>query len=321
MTWTLVQHMHTRHSFDSLTEPRLLVQRAEELGIDVIAVTDHGTWQGSVEARECAEAAGLKLHVIRAAEFAIWEWSYSVEKALGRVRGHPIFLANPRQDLIQSGQFPDANQFPKLVTVIDLTKINDPRKFVENWQQYFWPTLKRVRQGLLTSLHKVIYDAASSSLLLFSEYVDEPRFGVLINDADMHIDGALALGFTVIRQVAALHEHGMAHNNISPGALLFKNVAATRTVVPAMIGLVEPAMGAEAMAGDCRALSAMILQWLKPNRIAALHVRIKPMFEALRTKLQSEAEATVALLEIQGVTRRFGDFAAAEVGSQKYHAM
>jgi predicted metal-dependent phosphoesterase TrpH len=56
--WTLVQHMHTRHSFDSLTEPRLLVQRAEELGIDVIAVTDHGTWQGSVEARECAEAAG-----------------------------------------------------------------------------------------------------------------------------------------------------------------------------------------------------------------------------------------------------------------------
>jgi serine/threonine protein kinase len=227
--------------------------------------------------------------VIRQAEFAIWEWSYSVEKALGRVRGHPIFLANPREDLIQAGQFPDANTFPKLVTVIDLTKINDPRGFVENWQRYFWPILKRVRQGLLTSLHKVIYDATSSSLLLFSEYVDEPRFGILINDADMHIDGALALGFLVIRQVAALHEHGMAHNNISPGALLFKGVPATRTVVPAMIGLVEPAMGAEAMAGDCRALSAMILQWLRPQRIASLHVRIKPMFEALRTKLSTWA--------------------------------
>jgi serine/threonine protein kinase len=227
--------------------------------------------------------------VIRQAEFAIWEWSYTVEKALGRVRGHPIFLATPRQDLIQSGQFPEANTFPKLVTVIDLTKVNDPRSFVENWQRYFWPILKRVRQGLLTSLHKVIYDANSSSLLLFSEYVDEPRFGILINDADMHIDGALALGFLVIRQVAALHEHGMAHNNISPGALLFKGVAATRTVVPAMIGLVEPAMGAEAMAGDCRALSSMILQWLRPNRVAALHVRIKPMFEALRTKLNTWA--------------------------------
>jgi serine/threonine protein kinase len=227
--------------------------------------------------------------VIRAAELAIWEWSYSVERALGRVRGHPIFLANPRQDLIQSGQFPDANTFPKLVTVIDLTKIADPRGFVENWQRYFWPILKRVRQGLLTSLHKVIYDAASSSLLLFSEYVDEPRFGTAINDADIHIDGALALGFLVVRQVAALHEHGMAHNNITPGALLFKGVAATRTVMPAMIGLVEPAMGAEAMAGDCRALSAILLQWLRPNRIAALHVRVKPMFEALRTNLSTWA--------------------------------
>jgi hypothetical protein len=223
---------------------------------------------------------------------AIWEWGYSVERALGRVRGHPIFLAHPRQDLLASGQFPDANTFPKLVTMIDLTKVADPRGFVENWQRYFWPILKRVRQGLLTSLHKVIYDANSSSLLLFSEYVDGPAFGTRINDADMHIDGALALGFLVIRQVAALHEHGMAHNNISPGALLFKGVAATRTVVPAMIGLVEPAMGAEAMAGDCRQLSQMILQWLRPNRIAALHVRVKPMFDALRGKLGTWAYDT-----------------------------
>ena len=227
--------------------------------------------------------------VVRAAETAVWQWGYSVERSLGRVRGHPIYLATPRQDLMQSGGFPDANIFPKLVTVIDLTQITDPRSFVENWQRYFWPILKRVRQGLLTSLHKVIYDAQSSTLLLFSEYVDEPRFGDRVGELDLHIDGALALGFLVIRQVAALHEHGMAHNNISPGALLFKGVAATRTVVPAMIGLVEPAMGVEAMAGDCRALAGMVLTWLRPNRIAALHVRIKPMFDALRTKLSTWA--------------------------------
>jgi serine/threonine protein kinase len=227
--------------------------------------------------------------IIQAAESALWEWGYNIERSLGRVRGHPIFLAAPRPDLVQSGGFPDANIFPKLVTVIDLTRIADPRAFVESWQRYFWPILKRVRQGLLTSLHKVIYDAATSTLLLFSEYVDDPRFGDRINDADLHIDGALGLGFLVVRQVAALHEHGMAHNNISPGALLFKGVTETRSVVPAMIGLVEPAMGAEAMAGDCRALSGMVLTWLRPNRIAALHVRIKPMFEALRGKLSSWA--------------------------------
>jgi serine/threonine protein kinase len=227
--------------------------------------------------------------IVEAAERAVYDWGYAVERSLGRVRGHPIFLASPRADMVESGQFPDANIFPKLVTVIDLTKIKDPRQFVENWQQHFWPTLKRVRQGLLTSLHKVIYDANTSSLLLFSEYVDEPRFGDRVSELDLNIDGALSLGFVVIRQVAALHEHGMAHNNISPSALLFKGAAATRTVMPAMIGLVEPAMGPEAMAGDCRQLAGMILTWLRPNRVASLHVRIKPMFEALRTRLSTAA--------------------------------
>jgi serine/threonine protein kinase len=225
--------------------------------------------------------------IVEAAERAVYDWGYAVERSLGRVRGHPIFLAAPRSDLVESGQFPDANIFPKLVTVIDLNKINDPRAFVENWQQHFWPTLRRVRQGLLTSLHKVIYDANTSSLLLFSEYVDEPRFGDRVGELDLHLDGALSLGFVVIRQVAALHEHGMAHNNISPGVLLFKGSAATRMVMPAMIGLVEPAMGAEAMAGDCRQLAGMILSWLRPDRVAALHVRIKPMFDNLRARLSA----------------------------------
>jgi serine/threonine protein kinase len=232
--------------------------------------------------------------VVRGAESAVWDWGYNVERSLGRVRGHPIFLATPRHDLVASGGFPDANQFPKLVTFIDLTRIPDPRAFVESWQRYFWPILKRVRQGLLTSLHKVIYDAKTSSLLLFSEYVDEPRFGDRVAEIDLPIDGAIALGFLVIRQVAALHEHGMAHNNISPRALLFKAIEETRTVMPAMIGLVEPAMGAEAMAGDVRGLAGMILTWLKPTRIAALHIRIKPMFEAMRTKLNSWAFDTNA---------------------------
>src|SRR5258708_25726894 len=54
-----------------------------------------------------------------------------------------------------------------------------------------------------------------------------------------------------------------------------------------MIGLVEPAMGAEAMAGDCRALAGMILTWLRPNRIAALHIRIRPMFDTVRSQLSA----------------------------------
>ena len=203
------------------------------------------------------------------------------------MKGHPIFLAAPRPDLVATGPFPDANIFPKLVTLIDLTKVADPRRFVENWQQYFWPILKRVREGLLTSLHKVIYDANTSSLLLFSEYVDEPRFGDRLAEVDLHVDGALALGFLITRQVAALHEHGMAHNNISPGALLFKAATATRTVMPAMIGLVEPAMGQR---GDGRRLpraggDGPVVAAADPHRGAAL--RISPHFEALRGRLSA----------------------------------
>ncbi|MBX3155374.1 MAG: protein kinase [Deltaproteobacteria bacterium] len=227
--------------------------------------------------------------IVESAERAVYPWGYNIDRSLGRARTHPIFLAVPRPDMVQSGSFPDANVFPKLVTVIDLTKVADPRKFVEDWQQYFWPILKKVRTGLMTSLHKVIYDADSSSLLLFSEFVDEPRFGDRIAELDLHMDGALALGFLVTRQVAGLHEHKMAHNNISPNALLFKGVPATRMVMPAMIGLVEPAMGADAMANDCRALAGMVLQWLRPNRVVALHIRVKPMFEAMRNKLNAWA--------------------------------
>ena len=246
--------------------------------------------------------------VAGSAERAIHDWGYQIERSLGRVKGHPIFLASPRADMVAAGSFPDANIFPKLVTVIDLTKIDDPRRFVEDWQQYFWPILKRVRTGLLTSLHKVIYDANTSSLLLFTEYVDEPRFGDRIAELDLHVDGALALGMLVVRQVAALHEHGMAHHNISPGALLFKGASATRTVMPAMIGLVEPAMGAEAMAEDCRALSGMILQWLRPNRIASLHLRVKPMFEAMRGKLNAWAfDRTVRTPTIEELSALLSD--------------
>lgn len=230
--------------------------------------------------------------LVDAAARALHQWGYELQRSLGRAKGHPIFLASPREDMVASGAFPDANLFPKLVTMIDLTRVSDPRRLVESWHQYFWPILARVREGLLTSLHKVIYDANTSSLLLFSEYVDEPRFGDRVAELDLHVDGALALGLLVIKQVAALHEHGMAHNNISAGALLFKGAAATRTVTPAMVGLVDPAMGAEAMAGDCRALAGMLLTWLRPRRVAALHVRIKPLFDSLRGKLSAWAYDT-----------------------------
>ncbi|MGH7540129.1 MAG: PHP domain-containing protein [Gemmatimonadota bacterium] len=47
-------HSHTRHSPDAGTSPADLVERAREVGLDRIAVTDHGTIEGALRAREAA---------------------------------------------------------------------------------------------------------------------------------------------------------------------------------------------------------------------------------------------------------------------------
>ncbi|MEZ4366216.1 MAG: protein kinase [Kofleriaceae bacterium] len=223
------------------------------------------------------------------AERSIWPWGYAVDRELGMVKGHPIFLASARADLVESGQFPDHNTFPKLVTIIDLTRVADPRGLVEAWQQHYLPILRKVRRAPLTALHKVIYDADTSALLLFSEYIDAPRFGDALADLDLPLDAAAALSFIVVRQIAALHEHGMAHHNIGPRSLLFKGVPDSRAAIPAMIGLVEPAMGVAAMAEDGRALAGLIGTWLQPARVATVPARTKPMLEAMRGKLAAWA--------------------------------
>jgi predicted metal-dependent phosphoesterase TrpH len=44
-------HCHTRASRDARTRPRELVERAAELGLDRVAVTDHGEIEGALEAK------------------------------------------------------------------------------------------------------------------------------------------------------------------------------------------------------------------------------------------------------------------------------
>jgi predicted metal-dependent phosphoesterase TrpH len=68
MSWTFVCHVHTKNSFDSMTDPVVLAKHAVALGIDVMAVTDHDTWQGAIDTREAAKSLGLPLTVIPASE-------------------------------------------------------------------------------------------------------------------------------------------------------------------------------------------------------------------------------------------------------------
>jgi predicted metal-dependent phosphoesterase TrpH len=68
MGWTFVQHVHTKHSFDSMADPVAVARRAEAVGIEVLAVTDHDTWQGAIDVRTAAVAEGLEVRVIIGSE-------------------------------------------------------------------------------------------------------------------------------------------------------------------------------------------------------------------------------------------------------------
>jgi predicted metal-dependent phosphoesterase TrpH len=68
MSWTFVCHCHTRHSFDSMADPETLARGAAKLGVHVLAVTDHDSWQGALDTRAAAESLKLDLHVILASE-------------------------------------------------------------------------------------------------------------------------------------------------------------------------------------------------------------------------------------------------------------
>lgn len=54
-------HTHTHHSLlDGLTKIPALIDRVKELGMEAVAITDHGTMSGTVEFYKAAKAAGIK---------------------------------------------------------------------------------------------------------------------------------------------------------------------------------------------------------------------------------------------------------------------
>jgi hypothetical protein len=149
--------------------------------------------------------------------------------------------------------------------------------------------LESVRQGLFTSLYKAIYDEFTGYLLLFSEFVDDPRFGSDLPRHELTLVEAFGLGFLITRQVGQLHEQGVAHNNVSASSLMFKGVRDSRLVLPSMAGLVEPSIAVEAIHGDVRHLAGLVLSWLRPGRVEASEQQVRRQLEEIRARLGSIA--------------------------------
>src|SRR6185369_3737743 len=78
---------------------------------------------------------------------------YVVEKSLGRVKRHPIFLVAPDPTLVATGRFPDSNVYRKIVTAIDLAARPDAEDYLATWMGRIVPVLQDVRLQFLTALH------------------------------------------------------------------------------------------------------------------------------------------------------------------------
>lgn len=63
-------HIHTKHSFDSLSEPKDVIAAAVRKGLSAIAITDHNEIAGALEAQTLAKEMGAPLQVIAGEEVA-----------------------------------------------------------------------------------------------------------------------------------------------------------------------------------------------------------------------------------------------------------
>lgn len=54
-------HIHTHYSFDGTASVQAVLERARQVGLDVIAITDHDEIDGALEAMDLAASAGIEV--------------------------------------------------------------------------------------------------------------------------------------------------------------------------------------------------------------------------------------------------------------------
>lgn len=86
-------HNHTHHSLlDGLTKPGELVELVKEMGMEAVAITDHGTMSGAVEFYKAAKSAGVK-PVIGMEAYVAARSRHDRDPAKDKARYHLILLA------------------------------------------------------------------------------------------------------------------------------------------------------------------------------------------------------------------------------------
>lgn len=98
--WGLAElHAHTSAS-DGVPSPGALVQRADQLGLDVLAITDHDTIDGALRARDVAAATDARVEVIVGMEVTTRRQDHVV----GLFLEHPVPIFRPLDETVEAIQ-------------------------------------------------------------------------------------------------------------------------------------------------------------------------------------------------------------------------
>ena len=204
-------------------DPRDRFAGADEL-LDEIAAAARSEWKGRPRTSRniviaedpraafvCRPDQDLTLDAFDQAAHGIAKQGYRIERCLHCVKGHGAFIVCPDPRLVAAGLFPERNPFKKVAAALDLRGMSDPDRegFLRDWNTQIEPAISCIRRRYLTPLFLVSYDAETRHLLLFTEFLSNPRFGGDLLVHELFLSQVLALALELAAPLRELHAHAI----------------------------------------------------------------------------------------------------------------
>ena len=173
-------HIHTVYSMDCATSLDEIISRCLKLGIDCLAVADHGTIEGALRLKEIAPFTVIVAEEVLTPRGEIMGMflnegvpsGLSVEETLNRIRDQNGLVCIPHPfDSIRSSSFSNTQELEEIMPFVDIIEVFNARSL--------FPGSRGRAQRLANKFGKV--SSAGSDAHTVSEignaYIEMPQFG------------------------------------------------------------------------------------------------------------------------------------------------
>jgi len=166
-------HVHSIHSNDGSATPKEIIGQARKHGVNGLAVTDHNTLEGAIQAR--SEAAGMKdFVVVRGIEVSAKEGHvlvYGIDE--------PIVKGLPSADVVR-----------RAIELGGIAVAAHPFRF---WTGIGEKTLRKVDFAAIEGLNSRSHKAANARAREIAVELRKPSIG----GSDAHVLGMIGVGVTI----------------------------------------------------------------------------------------------------------------------------